>query len=309
MSVLAITWFVLIGLLFTVYAVLDGIDLGIGILYLFSPKEESRFLHKAISPFWDGNEVWLLAGGGALFAAFPGVYTTVFSGFILPLMIVVFALIYRAIAFQFRNAVDNRTWMTAWDIAFLMGSIIPPLVFGVAIGNLLKGIPLDTSGNYSGTFTGLLSRYTIAAGLTGVVMFATQGALYLAIKTEGTVRERAIKWAGYTWLMYLVLFLYLSVMSVLGFPHISVNFWGAHPLLLLVPLCGLVTIIVIPILLRKRKMVSCFFASTLSIIFMMAIFGISVFPNLVFQLGDYGKSLKISNTSSSEKKLLIILII
>lgn len=309
MSILAIIWFILIGLLFTVYAVLDGFDLGVGIWYLFSPKEDRRILQKAIAPFWDGNEVWLLAGGGALFAAFPEAYATVFSGFYLPIMLIIFALIFRAVAIEFRNEVDNRIWMTGWDIAFSAGSIIPPLIFGIAVGNLLRGIPLDMSGNYSGTFLDLFSHYTIATGLIGVMMFATHGSLYLAVKTEGSIRERAIKWAGYSWKIYFVLFMVLTILSVLASPHISVNFWGVHPQLILVPLCGLGSIIAIPLLLKIRRIVLSFFASTLSIILMMATFGISVFPNLVFQLGDNGKSLKISNASSSEKTLFIMLVI
>ena len=307
MGVLEVTWFILIGVLFTVYAVLDGFDLGIGIMYPFSPKEEQRVLQKVISPFWDGNEIWLLAGIGALFAVFPGARSALFSGFFLPVMIVLFALIYRAAAIHFIQVIANGALLNSWTIAFSITSILPPLVFGIMAGNLLRGIPLNTDGMYSGTFYGLFSHYTIVAGLTGVVMFVMQGSLYLALKTTGAVKKRALTWAGYTWLVYLILFLYISVRSVIVSSHISVNFW-VNPKLLLVPLCGLGTIIAIRVLLKKRRMALSFAVSTASIILMMAIFGISIFPNIVFQLGDFGKSLKISNAASSETTLIIMLV-
>ena len=308
MNVLATTWFVLIGLMFTTYAVLDGFDLGVGILSLFAPKHERRILRQAIAPFWDGNEVWLLAGGASLFAAFPPAYAAVFSGFYLPVMGVVFALILRAVSLEFSEAVPGRVWRVFWDIGLFIGSIVPPLVFGVAVGNLLKGVPLNTSGFYAGTLAGLFSHYTVAAGLLAVMMFATQGALWLALKTGGVLRRKATGWAFYTSLVYLVLFIDLTVWSVLISPHISINF-RIHPYLFLVPLSGFATLAAIPFLAVKRRAGVGFAASTLSIVIMMATFGISVFPNLVFQLGHYGKSLKITNAASSEKTLFIMLVL
>ena len=135
------------------YAILDGFDFGVGILSLFSRNEKERRIHfNAIGPVWDGNEVWLLTGGGALFAAFPAVYATVFSGFYIALMLLLAALIFRAVSFEFRNKVDSPAWRRVWDWAFGLGSLLPALLFGVAIGNILHGVPIDANGNYLGTF-------------------------------------------------------------------------------------------------------------------------------------------------------------
>src|SRR5450756_2412977 len=186
-------WFVLVGVLLVGYAILDGFDLGVGMQHLTTARtdDERRILMNSIGPVWDGNEVWLITAGGALFAAFPKVYATVFSGFYLALMLVLAALILRAVSLEFRSKERGRAWRTTWDVAFCVGSLLPAVLFGVAIGNVMRGVPLDGQGDYAGTFVGLLSPFALAVGLLSAAMFLMQGAAWLLLKTEGALQARA----------------------------------------------------------------------------------------------------------------------
>ncbi len=198
MDALQTIWFLLVGILIAGYAVLDGFDLGVGMLHLFIARNdrERRTLLSSIGPLWDGNEVWLLTGGGAIFAAFPRVYATVFSGFYIPLMLLLAALIARAAAVEFRSKEESPLWRSAWDVTFAVSSLVPALLFGVAIGNLMRGIPLTSDGEFAGTFVSLLNPFALATGLLSVAMFVMQGASWLSLKTEGDMRERAIQASG-----------------------------------------------------------------------------------------------------------------
>ena len=193
-------WFLVLGGLFSGYAILDGFDLGVGFWHLFAkrPGERKAFI-RSIEAFWDGNEVWLLTAGGGLFAAFPPVYATVFSGLYLAMMLVLLGLIFRATAIEFRNKVDSPRWTAAWDLAFSLGSILPSILFGVAIGNVLLGLELSALGDYTGGFLALLNPFALLCGIVGLAMFAHHGALYLAMKLEGPVANDARKWAGMAW--------------------------------------------------------------------------------------------------------------
>lgn len=183
MSALAILWYFLIFVLIAGYFVLDGFDLGVGVLYPFVCKNEDdqRIVRRAIGPVWDGNEVWLLTAGGALFAAFPDAYATTFSGFYLAIMLVLFALIVRAVCFEFYEG-DSK-WRGVWNVCFFLGSLLPALLFGVAVGNVMQGIPMDAAGNYIGIpLLGLITPFTLLCGLLGLVMFIAAGACWLALK-------------------------------------------------------------------------------------------------------------------------------
>src|SRR6516225_10935782 len=159
-------WFVLVGVLFTGYAMLDGFDLGIGALHLFTKDDtERRILINAIGPVWDGNEVWLVTGGGALFAAFPGVYATVFSGFYLAFVLLLVALIFRAVAIEFRSKQPMLWWRRMWDVGFSVGSLLSSLLIGVAMGNIAWGVPLDNQGEFTGSFLSLLGPYPLMLGV------------------------------------------------------------------------------------------------------------------------------------------------
>ena len=192
-SFLQNAWFLLIGVLLAGYSVLDGFDLGIGALFPFLARteEDKAVLTGAIGPVWDGNEVWLLAGGGALFAAFPAAYATVFSGFYLALMLVLFSLILRAVSLEFRAHDPARRRF--WEAAFVGGSALPALLFGVALGNVVLGVPLDARGEYAGTFFTLLRPLPLVFGVLGLAIFLVHGAAYAALKSEGALRDRARK--------------------------------------------------------------------------------------------------------------------
>ncbi len=214
MSALAVLWFFLIFLLIAGYFVLDGFDLGVGILYPFICKDDRdrQICRRAIGPVWDGNEVWLLTAGGALFAAFPDAYATTFSGFYLAIMLVLFALIVRAVSFEFYEG--DAKWRGVWNVCFFLGSLLPAVLFGVAIGNVVAGIPLDAAGNYTGIpLLGLITPFTLLTGLLGLVMCIAAGACWLALKAPlgSGLQQRAAKLRLPSQLIALVLFITLTV--------------------------------------------------------------------------------------------------
>ncbi len=190
---LATFWFILIGVLWTGYFVLEGFDFGVGILLPFLGRDNAdrRLMINTIGPLWDGNEVWLLTAGGATFAAFPLWYASMFSGFYLALLAILVALIVRGVCFEFRGKVDNPRWRARWDQAIFWGSIIPALLWGVAFANIVRGVPLSAGHVYTGNLLTLLNWYGLLGGLTTVTLFALHGAIFLALKTDGELRVRA----------------------------------------------------------------------------------------------------------------------
>ncbi len=302
-------WYILIGVLITGYAVLDGFDLGVGTLHLFARNDTERRLHmNAIGPIWDGNEVWLITAGGALFAAFPAVYATVFSGFYLALMLVLTALIFRAVSLEFRGKVDSPGWRRFWDWSFGLGSLLPSLLFGVAVGNLLRGVPVDGGGMYVGTFLGLLNPYSIVVGLLSLVMFVMHGALYMAIKTEGDLRDRMSRWASGSWVVSIVLYIVATAYTGLVSPHLFVDILG-NPLFWIAFVFLLAAIVYLPVALKAGKYMRAFLSSSVMIAGMIALAGISMFPRLVPSLVNPDYSLTAYNASSTPRTLTTMLII
>ncbi len=303
------TWFMLIAVLLTGYAVLDGFDLGVGVWHLFSKGDlERRTLMKSIGPVWDGNEVWLLTGGGAIFAAFPSVYATVFSGFYLALMLVIFGLIFRAVALEFRSHDESIGWRAFWDRAFSIGSMVPALLFGVALGNLMRGLPLDESMNFTGTFFTLLNPYSLLVGLMGFCFLAAHGAFYLVVKTEGELAAKARKWGGLAWRLALGLFIAVLAYTSLGQAHLLTNF-KEHGILLIAPVLALMFVLLTGFSNKPGKEIRVFAFSCLSIVFIMVSIAVSIFPNLVRALNDPALSLTVSNSSSSQLTLKTMLIL
>jgi cytochrome d ubiquinol oxidase subunit II len=190
---LTTVWFILIGILWTGYLVLEGFDFGVGMLLPVIGRDdtERRVLINTIGPVWDGNEVWLLVAGGATFAAFPEWYATLFSGFYLPLLIILVALIVRGVAFEYRGTRDEEWWRKRWDLAIVVGSFLPALLWGVALANIVRGVPIDAEGEYTGGFFTLLNPYALLGGLTTLTVFLTHGAIFLALKTSGDIRVRS----------------------------------------------------------------------------------------------------------------------
>lgn len=188
-------WFVLVAVLFIGFFILEGFDYGVGILLPFLGKDdgERRRIINTIGPFWDGNEVWILTAGGAIFAAFPNWYATLFSGFYLALVLMLLALIVRGVAFEFRSKDANPRWRATWDWMIFIGSAIPALLWGVALGNVLRGVPIDAEMNYVGGFFNLLNPYALVAGLASLTLFTLHGALFLDLKSTGVIRQRALR--------------------------------------------------------------------------------------------------------------------
>ena len=193
MNNLNVIWFVLVFVLFAGFFMLEGFDYGTGILLPFIGKRdvERRQMINALGPVWDANQVWMITAGGAMFASFPHVYATLFSGFYLALFLMLAALIARGISFEFRSKSANRTWRSLFDYCIFFGSLIPALLWGVTVGNLIQGTPIDATMTYTGTFFDLLSPYTILCGLAFILVFAYHGGLYTSIKTAGAISERA----------------------------------------------------------------------------------------------------------------------
>jgi cytochrome bd ubiquinol oxidase subunit II len=302
-------WFCLFSVLLIGYAILDGFDFGVGILSLFTRDEQERRIHmNAIGPVWDGNEVWLLTGGGALFAAFPVVYATVFSGFYLALMLLLAALIFRAVSFEFRSKVESPTWRYAWDWAFGLGSLLPAILFGVAVGNILHGVPIDSNGNYLGTFLGLLNPYSIGVGILSLVLFTMHGAIYLATKSVGALRDRCQNWAAQTWMAYIVLYLIMTVWTLLACPYLfETSLGNLFFYVFLLILFG--SIVYVPVAVKARKFNRAFIASSLIIALMLVQVALSLYPRLVPSSIDLHYSLTIYNASSSPLTLQTMLVI
>jgi cytochrome d ubiquinol oxidase subunit II len=296
-------WFILIAFLLIGYAILDGFDLGAGFWHLAAEKGKERTaIVNTVLPYWDGNEVWLITGGGALFAAFPAVYATVFSGFYLALMLVLLGLILRASALEFRDKVESPAWMKVWDVAFSVGSILPALLFGVAVGNLVKGLALDAQGNYTGTFGELLSPYSLMAGITGLFMFATHGALYLAMKTSGALANKARGWAQKVFWIFAGCYAVSAVWSLMSYNRNgSVAAWILAALVL-------AELGVMRRFTAMKKDTAAFLASCTAIATICAAVGFTLFPHMIPATNDFGLSLTVYSSSSSELTLKVMLI-
>ena len=302
------TWFLLIWVLFAGYAILDGFDLGVGVLHLFARDERQRRIHlNAIAPVWDGNEVWLIAGGGALFAAFPPVYATVFSGFYLALMLVLFALIFRAVSIEFRGQVDSTGWRRLWDWSFGLGSLIAAVIFGVAVGNVLRGLPIEADGSLNVPFLALLNPYAILIGLLGLVMFVMHGAAYLAVKTEGDLQQRVARWTSGAWMAFVVVYLVATIATLFVSPFLFEGVLG-NPLFWIFFLLLLASVVYVPVANRAGKFFRAFLASSATIAAVIGLTATSLYPRMVPSSLDPADSLTIYD-SSTPRTLTVMLII
>lgn len=303
------TWFILVGVLIIGYAILDGFDLGVGILHLFTKDEtERRISLNSIGPVWDGNEVWLLTGGGALFAAFPPVYATVFSGYYLALMLLLLALILRAVSMEFRSKVESPAWRRFWDYCFGIGSLLPSILFGVAVGNILHGLPVNEKGVFTGTFLGLLNPYSVLIGLLSLVMFLMHGSVYLSMKSHGGQKQRAEKVASVSWIALICLYTIATLATMLTSPFLFKGILK-NPLFYLLFLLLLTAVLYFPVALRSGKLKHAFVSSSLTIASMIGLMAISLFPRLVPSSISLDYSLTIYNSSSTPGTLTAMLII
>jgi cytochrome d ubiquinol oxidase subunit II len=307
MPALGDIWFVLVGVLLLGYALLDGFDLGAGILHPFVARtdRERRAVMRSIGPVWDGNEVWLLTAGGALFAAFPIVYATVFSGFYLALILLLAALIFRAVALEFRDQVAGAGWRRAWDAAFFLGSLLPALLLGVAVGNVIRGLPIEADGTYRGGLVGLLTPLPLLVGLLVVAFAVTHGAAWLLLKTDGAVAARARSAALGGWVGLAVLWIAATVAA----RALAPDRWDpfSTPTAWLAPGAVVLGLAAFPVLVRSGRAALAFLASGFSMAGMIATMGIGLYPNLVPALDAPERSLTIASAASSDLTLSVML--
>lgn len=303
------TWFCMIGILLTGYAILDGFDLGVGALHLFTKTDtERRIMLNAIGPVWDGNEVWLVTGGGAMFAAFPEVYATVFSGFYIAMILLLFVLIFRAVAIEFRSKQPMEWWRTMWDRAFSISSIFIAFLMGIALGNIIIGIPLGADKEYIGTFFDLLNPFAILVGITTVSLFMMHGAIYVVMKTEGEMQYKIRGWINNTIIFFTICFTTTTMATLIYIPHMADPFRN-YPALFIVALLNILAIANIPREIQLGRDFKAFLSSSASIAAFITLVAIGIFPNLVISIPNPELSLNLYNAASSQKTLGIMLII
>ncbi len=305
-------WFVLWGVLWAVYFMLDGFDLGLGTLMPFLAKGEGekRIMYHAMGPFWDGNEVWLITAGGVTFAAFPTTYAVMFSGLYSALMLILFALILRGVAMEFRSKVDHPTWRSVWDGCLFVGSFLPALLLGVAFANIFQGIPIDEEGIYRGTLFTLLNPYGLLGGVLFVMLFLVHGAIWIAVKSGGELHDRAARLAPQLWVALVV----VAVMFLLAtWYHTRLyDNYLKNPFLFVVPLAliPLLTIGALGMLrvhMAKAHWWSAWFASS-GVIVGVTLFGVvGLYPNLLPSSLNPAFSMTIHNSASSPLTLKIML--
>lgn len=309
MSDLNAVWFVLVGVLFTGYAVLDGFDLGIGALHLLTKSDQHRrLLMNSIGPVWDGNEVWLVTGGGALFAAFPEVYATAFSGFYVAFMLLLFSLIFRAVSIEFRSKQQARWWRRMWDVNFAAGSVLATLLIGVAVGNVAWGVALGPDHEFAGSFASLLNPYSILVAITTLALFMMHGSIYAVLKTEGDLHEQARGWVRSTMIFFILCYVATTMATLLYVPHMTDEF-KKWPVLFVLPLLNVLTIANIPREIHLGRDMRAFLSSCASMVLLVAIFGVGMFPDLIASRPNPEFSLTIYNAASSPKTLMIMLVI
>ena len=302
-------WFALLGVLLAGYAILDGFDLGVGILHLAARGDrERRVLMNSIGPLWDGNEVWLVTFGGAMFAAFPNAYATIFSGFYIAFMALLFALIFRAVSMEFRSKTGSPTWRSVWDVAFFLGSLVATLLFGVAVGNGMTGIPIGRDMEFTGSFFDLLGPYPLLVGLFTVAMFAMHGSIYLYLKTEGELQVRIHGWMWRTFFVFLVLYMVTTGWTLISIPSAIRNF-DRVPWAWLVVILNVLAIANVPRAIHQSRPGYAFISSCCTIAAFIFLFSVALAPNLVASSADPHNSLTIYNAASSPKTLTIMLII
>lgn len=313
-----ILWFSVIAFMLAMYVVLDGFDIGAGILHLLVAKSdiERRSVLAAIGPVWDGNEVWILAAGGTLYFAFPMLYASSFSGFYLPLMMVLWLLMLRGLGIELRHHIDNPMWKTFWDSVFALGSILLAIFFGAALGNVVRGVPLQADGYFFEplwtTFTvvpdaGILDWFTVTMGLVAFFTLTVHGANYLAMKTDGLVQARSRDIAGKSW-WCITLTSIVALISISSIrPEIWINF-QEHPWGFIFPLLGALGLVGMFYYNRRTQDSRAFFASATFIAGMLASTAFGQFPNVLHASTDPKYSLTVYNTITHDYGLSVGLV-
>ena len=307
---LPIVWFCIVAVMVAIYFVLDGFDLGAGIVHLCVARndEERRTVISSIGPVWDGNEVWLLAGGGVLYFAFPALYASSFSGFYLPLMMVLWLLILRGAAIEFRNHIKNAVWVPFWDVVFSTASALLAIFFGAALGNVVRGVPMDANHEFflplwtnfqPGRNAGVLDWYTVLVGLFAFFTLTLHGALWINLKTVGELQARARRVARMAWLAVAALTIVVTALSFALQPSLSRSF-STMPAGFVFPILALIGLVGMLLFLTRADAAKAFLASCLYIIGMLTSVVFGVFPNVLPANSDPQLSLTITNASAPE---------
>ncbi len=339
-EVLKFIWWLLIGVLFIGFAVTDGFDMGVGSLLkvLGKTDDERRVMINSVAPHWDGNQVWLITAGGALFAAWPPVYATAFSGFYLAMMVVLMALFLRPIGFDYRSKLDNPQWRSNWDWALTIGSSVPPLIIGVAFGNLLLGVPFHFTEilaiQYTGSFFALLNPFALLCGVLSLLMFVGQGSSYLQMKTTDQLLARAQQLSQYLGLICAALFVLAGLWLWLAIPgyvvtgglDISANAsavnktvaieagawlanYGRWPLLLLIPLLGILGFLGLSFFSWRKNGWAAFISSSLALSSVILTIGVSMFPFVLPSSSNPNHSLTMWDATSTQTTLMIMFVV
>ncbi|MEN3389343.1 cytochrome d ubiquinol oxidase subunit II [Brucella melitensis] len=337
---LRIIWWVLLGVLLIGFAAMDGFDLGVGTLLPFVARTdvERRVVINTIGPVWEGNQVWLILGGGAIFAAWPPLYAVSFSGFYLALFVILFALILRPVGFKFRSKRDGETWRNSWDWALFIGGFVPALIFGVAVGNVLQGVPFRLNGDlqifYEGSFFGLLNPFALLCGILSVTMLTMHGAAWLVLKTDGVIQARARAYGSVAALLTVILYIVAGAISwlwVSGYRITSAvvmdgpsnplqktveldhGAWFAnyanYPILLIAPALGILGALAVLATLRGGRELAPLLFGKLSIFGIISSVGVSMFPFILPSSIDPQSSLTVWDSSSSHQTLFIMLVV
>lgn len=309
LSELQVIWFSIFVILMTGYAILDGFDLGVGILHLFSKEDrERRLMLNSIGPVWDGNEVWLVTGGGALFAGFPPIFATICSSFYDPIMMLLAALIFRAVAIEVRSKSPSALWRWTWDVLFALGSALIAFLLGVLMGNLIRGIPLGPNFEFQGSLDVLLNPYAMLVGVMTVALFTMHGSIYLMMKTEGDFHTKMRAWVNPSIIAFILFYLLTTIATLIYMPHM-VSAFQARPLIFAVVVVHIFAIANIPRCIALGQDGRAFISSCTNIICLMALYGIGTYPYVVRAISDSSElSLTIYNASSSQMTLEILLL-
>lgn len=302
-------WFIVVITLLTGYAILDGFDLGVGMLHLFSKKdEERRLMLNSIGPVWDGNEVWLVTAGGALFAGFPPIYATLCSAFYVPIMILLTGIIFRAVAIEVRSKQPMQWWRWLWDVLFSFASLLIAFALGVGVGNVILGIPLDENGEFIGDFAHFLNIYSLLVGVMVVALFSMHGAIYILMKTEGELHDKMRAWVNPSIIFFIICYAITTMATLIYVPHMTEAI-KSRPIFFLIGLINMLAIANIPREVHLGRDGWAFGSSCVSIICLMWLFAIGIFPNFVRAINNPEHSLTIYNSASSQLTLTILLVI
>jgi cytochrome d ubiquinol oxidase subunit II len=305
---LNVIWYLLFIGIIAAYVVLDGFDLGVGIVHLFVPGDdrEKRISLNSIGPVWDGNEVWLVVGGGVLFAAFPEVYATLFSGFYPAFMLVLAFLILRAVSIEFRSKRPSAAWRSSWDWVFGLASLLLALLLGLTFGNIAKGVPIDAAHNISFNPLDLIHPYALLVGVTAVAMLAQHGAIYLGLKTEGDFQNRARRATSRLLVVFIGLVLLTGIATVFYAPHLVNIYRQIWPLI--IPLAAVLAIANIARENRRHNETAAFASSSVGIGLLLASVGIGQYPAVLVSSLNNAYSLTVFNSMSSQLTLTVMLI-